>query len=188
MNIVLKLLVFSAMLSTGCDSKKPSSGAASRQITVDDLAWATDWKIYKWKVSDLTNKDLSRIQVVVIGPQGEVAQEGASVGYDSVLDANMEIALALKKTGSDVEIRLRGGGGTVSSTMRGVFTGNTWSCGQDGGVHQELLVIATDGTSGVMNSKSVLATPGNKLCLKLIPFNSQKAEQAAPSNGDKPSN
>jgi hypothetical protein len=182
MNIILKLLVLSVLLSTGCDSKKSSSGESSRQITVDDLAWSTDWKFYKWKISDLTNKDLSRIQVVVIGPQGDVTQEGASVGYDSVLDANMEITLALKKTGSDIEIRLRGGGGTVSTTIRDVFTGNTWSYGPDRGAHQEFLVVATDSSTGVMNSQSALAKSGNKLCLKLIPFNSQK-EQVIPPNG-----
>lgn len=187
MKIFSILLMPCVLLFTGCDTKDPSRETTSQQITVEDLAWATDWKIYKWKVSDLTSEELRQIQVVVVGSEGEIVQEGVSVGYDSVLDPEMEIALALKKVGADVEIKLRGGGGSVSSTMESVLTGNTWASSANNGVYEGFVVIATNSNGAAMNSQSALSESGNKLCLRLQPYKSKKQNKADMATPRKPS-
>lgn len=181
MKSLLKPLALVAFVFTGCDAEKSSTQVASREITVGDLAWATEWNIYKWKISELTDEKLQQIQVVVIGPEGDVIQEGASIGYNSVLDSDMEIALAFKKTGADIDYKIRGQG-SVTSSFKGLFTGNTWSYGPDGGIHEGLLVVATSSGSSIVHSESALASPGFKLCLKFIPANTEKPTTS--SNSD----
>ena len=140
--------------------------------------WATEWKIYKWKVGDFTNDKLSRIQVVVVGPDGQVTQEGPALGYDAILDPDMEVSLALKKVDSDAMVKLRGTG-SVSSTLKDVFVGNRFAIGPTPDIYNNLLVVATDSGFSTSNSKSDLAQNCNKLCLKLWPYRQKEAGAAA---------
>jgi len=181
------LLGFSVVLFTGCDTDKPSSESASRKITVEDLAWATDWNIYKWKVSDLSDEELRQIQLVLIGSDGEIIQEGLSVGHDGVIDSNVEISLAFKKVGADVEVKLRGGGYAGSSTMKDVFIGHSWSFSPNNNAHGEFMVIATSSTNAMLNSRSALSESGNKLCLRLRPHKSEKQNKSEHPTPVKPS-
>jgi hypothetical protein len=62
--------------------------------------------------------------------------------------------------------------------MEGVFIGNSWAFGPQNDVHDSLIVVASDSDSALLSSRSELAKPCNKICLKLWPFNPQKAQQA----------
>jgi hypothetical protein len=179
MKLLQTFLILSYLACLGCDSKKPSDISKTKEVTVQDLLWATEWNIYKWKVSDLTNVKLSRIQVVVVGPDGQIAREGPSIGSDTTLDPDMEVSLALKKVDKDVMVKLRGQG-SVSSTIEGVFVSNSWSFGPKPDIHNNLLVVATDSSLSTSSSKSDLEQDCNKICLKLLPYSQKEAEQAAP--------
>jgi hypothetical protein len=177
-------LILVMLCVSGCDSSDPSDTSQTSEVTVKDLMWATDWNIYKWKVGDLTNEKLNRIQVVVVGPDGQVAKEGLNIGSgnDSILDPDMEFSIALKKVDSDAVVKLRTNMGSSSTTFEDVFVGNSWSCGPMKDIYNNLLVFATSSASSGFGSKSILAEDCNKLCLKLSPYTEQEAEQAASSN------
>jgi len=181
MKISYNALVLILLALSGCDSHKQSDASSKNEVTVEDLMWATEWKIYKWKVRDLTNQKLSGIQVVVVGPDGQVAKEGPMIGYDSILDPNLEVSLAVKKVDADAMVKLRGDG-SVSSTLKDVFVGSSWAIGPKPDIYNGLLVVATDSGLSTSSSKSDLAQNCNKLCLKLLPNNQKDADQAAASN------
>ena len=179
MKLIHTIFILGLPAFAGCDAKKPSKIERSSEVTVDDVLWATEWNIYKWRIGDLTKVRLSRIQVVGVGPDGKIAKEGPAIGYDAVLDPDMEVAIALKKVEDDVMVKLRGEG-FVSSTIEGVFTGDFWSFGPRRDVHENLLVVATNSSLSASSSKSDLAQNCNKLCLKLWPYTQKDAEKAAP--------
>jgi hypothetical protein len=181
MKIAYYTLVFGLLALSGCDTHKPSNASRTNEITVEDLMWATEWKIYKWKINDLTDQKLTAIQVVVVGPDGQVAKEGPMIGYDSILDPDLEVSLAVKKVDADAMVKLRGTG-SVSSTLKDVFVGSSWAIGPKPDIYNGLLVVATDSGLSTSSSKSDLAQNCNKLCLKLLPYNQKDADQATSSN------
>lgn len=177
MKKILTLLAPLALLAVGCSKEKQAPTVdTSREITIDDLVWVSEWQIHKWKLSDLTDKKIRQIQLVLLNENGEITKESITIGTDTLLDLDMEIALAFREKGEFIEVKLRGSGGSTSSTIGNIFKGNTRTSSPSVKLHNDLLVIATDSSTVNINPKSELENPCNKLCLRFIPFRSQETE------------
>ena len=173
-----KLLVALALLCTGCDSEtKVAAKARPVAIDADDVAWATDWSIFKWRLGALTSEPVRSIQIVVVGSDGGVIREAASVGYSELLEQNKHVTIAFKKEASFVSVRLRYGGSSVSTKLEGFFEGPNWGTSGEFGVAGDLVAVATNANQMPATTEALLKLPGDKLCLRLITQETNEAEQ-----------
>ena len=84
MKAYIKVLIITLVASVciGCKSKidvavdeQLSEIDSNVEIDANDVAWATGWTIYKWKLGALTSEPVHAIHLVVIGSDGEVKHE-----------------------------------------------------------------------------------------------------------------
>ena len=170
--------MFFALVCTGCDSQIDGS-ADGRRIEIDasDVAWATGWSIYKWRLGDLTSEPVRSIQIVVVGSDGEVIHEAGDLGYNELLDQDKHVTIAVKREVSSVLVHLRHGGITTSRTLNEIFGGVGWSSSPEFGMAGDLVAVATDAQQIPATTEALLKLPGNKLCLRFITQGTSEAEQ-----------
>ncbi len=172
------LFALFAVVSVGCDSDtRLEADIRTTEIDADDVAWATGWSVFKWRLGALTDKPVHSIQIVVAGENGELVHEAGSVGYDELLDPDGYVTIAFKKDGSTVSVRLRYGGASINTELKEVFGDTNWGTSSGWRVSGDLLAVATDARLLPHTTEALLKIPGNKLCLRLITRISNEAEQ-----------
>src|SRR6478752_1462237 len=90
------LMILSLCLLGGCSKKEAAS-----EITADDVAWATDWKIFKKPLSSISCEPVYSVGFVVLGEEGQVISEGpwCGGGEGPPLAGDSIISAAIKRSG-----------------------------------------------------------------------------------------
>ena len=193
MKAYIKVLIITLVASVciGCKSKidvavdeQLSEIDSNVEIDANDVAWATGWTIYKWKLGALTSEPVHAIHLVVIGSDGEVKHESEirkiPIQTNRVLEPEKTVKIAFKREGDSVTVNLGHGGVSSRETLEGLFDGYAWTSSPDWQTAGDLKIIASDGGRPPVGRSSSTAEQrknrGNKLYLRFVTRGTSEAE------------
>lgn len=155
--------IASMLVFTNC-SKKAETAA----ITADDVAWATDWKIFKKPLKSITRDPVYSVGLVVLNENGEIISEGpwCGGGEGPAFSGDSMVSVALKRNGDRFECKLRVGGGGVSSELSETF-GKSFSWNPDFEILDDILLLASDVNGMPGDAQSCMKAKGKKIGIKV---------------------
>ena len=193
MKAYIKVLIITLVASVciGCKSKidvavdeQLSEIDSNVEIDANDVAWATGWTIYKWKLGALTSEPVHAIHLVVIGSDGEVKHESEirkiPIHANRVLEPAENVRIAFKREGDSVSVNLGHGGVSSPETLEGLFDGYRWTSSRDWQTAGDLKIIASDGgqpqVGRTTTTDEQMKERGNRLYLRFVTRGTSEAE------------
>lgn len=165
MTNTMKTLCLILIISTLCGCSKDS---ATSEVTADDVAWATDWKIFKKPLKSIISDPVYSIGIVVLNEEGVIISEGpwSGSGTDSAISGDTMVCVAIKKNADSIECKLRLGGSSISTELGEGF-GKSFSWNSDQEIVDDIILFATDANSVPAGGRSLMKAKGKKIGLKV---------------------